>query len=341
MTSDMLLEALGDIGEDLVFESKGKHGAERKRFVGRSVRLVAAVAAALLAFVITAVAVSTAGEGDVAGWFDGRLQSLEGNGMTVAQFEVVGELTQELGISVTDAGYTVTAETVTIGRENLVLMMSVSPVQGTVYDDCGYVFDEVWLDTLVYEMDAVPSNQGISWQFFQVDASANKAYIVVEYTGYLPLEQLSEGGYTVPLRIDVLKIYDIDDIDEAEIVEGQWELEITLGSIDLPEIVTLPAQTAMIWSAGFFRVTKAEVYDISLSETDISYKYTKNNERLEGDLTAFVKVILKDGTIVSGGSGRGTRMGDVWCCTTDWITPVDLAEVDYIQFGRTKIPVEY
>lgn len=341
MTSDMLLEALGDIGEDLVSEAKEGHEMEEKSSVRRPVKLLFAVAAALLALVVTAVAVSMSGKGDVAGWFDGRLRSLEGTGMTEAQLEVVDELTQELGISVTDAGYTITAETVTVGRENLVLVISVSPEQGTVYDDHGYVFDEAWLDTLVYETDAVPSHQGISWQFYQVDASANKAYIVMQYTGYLPLEQLSEGGHTVQLSIDVLKIYDMDGIGEAEIVEGQWDLEIPLESIGLPEIAVLPTQTATIWSVDFFRVTKAELYDISLSETDISYKYSKNNEWLEGDLTASVKVILKDGTVVPGGSGRGTRVGDVWCCTTDWATPVDLAEVDYIQFGWTKIPVKY
>lgn len=340
MTSDMLLTALGEIGEDLVAEAR-EGGAARKRSPRRYAKLLVAAAAAILVMATIAIAATTGPDDPVAAWFDGRLQSLSGGTMSSAQVALVDELTQELGVSVTNAGYTVTAETVTVGREGLTLLFSISPVEGSLDPLLKYNISLRDTETMLDGQVVEGSHMG-NTKFYRLDEEENKAYVIMDYAGDIPEEAAMADRFELDIQVEQLTISSEDFQKDGTYVNGNWDMTIPLKVNAWPETIELPDTTVRMWSIRylFFLPAKAEVYDISLSETDMNYTYSSKNKRLQdGGLISFAQVVLKDGTVIPSDRGGSHRQGDTNTCTNEWVVPVDLSEVAYVQFGQTKIPV--
>ena len=135
-------------------------------------------------------------------------------------------------------------------------------------------------------------------------------------------------------------------------------VELTLLS---SETVKLQSQLAELETEGLTWSTRAEdelrgeVYDVtntveemSLSPLSLSYRYTttlpKDNSWIDAGLGP-VELILKDGTEIPCIHGHDTDVGDPQAGTRElegfivFDQPLDLSQVDYVQYGDNKIPV--
>ena len=97
----------------------------------------------------------------------------------------------------------------------------------------------------------------------------------------------------------------------------------------------------------FYDVTNT-VKQMSLSPLSLSYRYTttlpKDNSWIGAGLGP-VEIILKDGTEIPCVHGHDTDVGDPQAGTRElegfivFDQPLDLSQVDHLQYGDNKIPV--
>ena len=90
------------------------------------------------------------------------------------------------------------------------------------------------------------------------------------------------------------------------------------------------------------------VKQMSLSPLTLSYRYTttlpRDNSWIDAGLGP-VEIVLKDGTVISHLRGCDTEIGALQSNTRElegymiFDQPLDLSQVDYLQYGDNKIPI--
>ena len=111
MNSDIMIDAIGMISDSVILDAKeyeNKASSFRKR------RLIAVLAAVMLALALSVTALAAAGAlQGILGWFGDLWESATGKVLSEAQAQTIMELTGELDLSAEDNGVTVTAKSVT------------------------------------------------------------------------------------------------------------------------------------------------------------------------------------------------------------------------------------
>ena len=115
------------------------------------------------------------------------------------------------------------------------------------------------------------------------------------------------------------------------------------------------AVDGLTWSSQAEDEFRNKVYDVtntveemSLSPLTLSYRYTttlpRDNSWIGAGLGP-VEIVLKDGTLISHPHGCDTDIGDTRTGTRElegymiFDQPLDLSQVDYVQYGDNRIPV--
>lgn len=198
-------------------------------------------------------------------------------------------------------------------------------------------------DTFGYQLDFRPLPDS--------EPNDNVKEFVAQFTN------LSDGG--IALNDGVSKVLTVrglwtQDSDKGytPIFTGTFAFDIGLNfQSQLAELET----EGLTWSTQAEDELRGEVYDVtntveemSLSPLSLSYRYTttlpKDNSWIGAGLGP-VEIILKDGTEIPCVHGHDTDVGDSQAGTRElegfivFDQPLDLSQVDHLQYGDNKIPV--
>ena len=338
----------------------------RKRGFKPARLLVAAAVAA--AFTVSALAAGRL----LGGELFGDVFSRGNDSLTPGQMETIDRLVQTFEgqdgaapAAVTDNGASITPLAALADGNIYYLRLRVEAPEGTALPDldwerdgaCYQLFGPEAADRLTLEpaQGAYPADAfGYQLDFRPLPDSEpndNIKEFVVQFAN------LSENGITLndgvskQLTIHGLWTQDSDKV-YTPIFTGEFAFDIGLNFQS--QLLDL-AVDGLTWSTRAEDEFRGVAYDVtntvkqmSLSPLSLSYRYTttlpKDNNWIGAGLGP-VEIVLKDGTAIPCIHGCDTDVGDSQTGTRElegfvvFDQPLDLSQVDYVQYGENKIPV--
>ena len=295
-----------------------------------ALRAAAAVLAAAVLLTVGGVALS--GQPAVRAWFDRYWQAIAGKPMEEGQSLLLQGLTQTIGVSDTENGVTVTADSAVVGDDSFWLLLKVSgPELSTRY---GYTFGN---DTLTLTPDPAEAGGTFSWGLESHGVNADgEAELLLQYS------YQQETGPNTPWTEDLTVTLRLRDLirgrstgADATVATGTWELNFTLRSGDVAT-VSLP-DTWVECTDGQEGTQRLLLRDITLTATGI--RFSSRGGEFHGAMEP--TLLLADGTEVGYGDGSGTPREDGLGMyhSFHWQVPVDLTQVSAVRICDTVIPV--
>lgn len=307
-----------------ILNRKKRHRHYVRRFSG------ALVAAVLMAALLGCGVVATVYGDSIQNWFSHYWEAITGQPMSERQSAIIDHLTQEIGLSQTVDGITVTVDSATVGESSFYLLLR---AEGVKFNRrYGYSFDSFGLE-LSSEYRGM-SSYGYNYLGLDGDGAVLLLF-QSEYAG-------GEASLTdtSPLEVDLtLSDLRISGNRGRIIAQGPWTFSFTLDRSQPPERVELPDTTVYVpkWDAE--QVFPLLLTHLSVSNTGIGFQYTSLEDFHAGELRP--TVILKNGTEISDGGGLGNAIDNykAMLYSYNWLVPVDLDEVACIRIGKTEIPL--
>ena len=294
----------------------------------------AALIAAILVLALTGTTLAAVGvPGTIKGWFVREWAELSGGEMSDEQLSLIDELTQQVGVSDTSGGVTVTLDSVTSGDSALWLLLKVD-LGVDRQEDYLYNFNGVDLE-FTPDPDQVDTPGGYGWDFPYVGvAEDGKLTLLMRYTIDLIGEASLLDGCQADLHLGDLLWGD------SVVQEGEWDLSFTLEPT-VQTILTLEEIEVPAYDDEAKGNTTVELRDVRISATGIRYTQAAEDQMSRPMLEGLV---LKVGTEVSysGGAARWTDETEKgrWASDFYWKLPVDLSQGEGVRFGDTVIPLD-
>lgn len=305
--------------------------AERKK---RRRMPEAAVIAAVLVLALAGTTLAAAGvPGTIKGWFIQQWGEVSDQEMNEQQLALIDQLTQQVGVSDTSGGVTVTLDSVTCGDSTLWLLLKVDR-ETDRQEEHLYNFRNVELE-FTPDPDQVDTPGGYGHDYAYVGvAEDGMLTLLMRYTVDLTGEASLLKGCRVNLRLEDLLYGD------SMAREGAWNLSFTLEPTE-QTVLTLERITVPARDDETREETTVELRDVRISATGIRYTQAAEDQMRRPMLEGLV---LKDGTEVSysGGAARWTDETEKgrWASDFYWKLPVDLSQVEGVRFGDTVIPLD-
>ena len=331
MTTEYLLRQMGTIDPAFIEEAAPGWGRRSSR------RVVAVILAAALALLLVSCGVAAAIYGDsIQNWFSHYWEAVTGREMGEGQTAIIDHLTQEIGLSQTMDGITVTVDSATVGDDCFYLLLR---VEGADFSKrYSYGFREVDVELSPDPIEEEGGLGGFGVNFHGIDGDG-AALLILDWN------YSAESGFsrdTRPLEI-LLTLSDFGrDIHVAEreiFAEATWEFAFTLDRSNAPQVLELPDTEVQMTDLKKQESVSVPITDIQLTSTGI--RFCCDDQGGVFAISAYIKVFLKNGASVNIGGGVGTRLEDseILSCSYPWSVPVDLEEVAGIQIGDTYISV--
>ena len=342
-----LFNSLGAVNEAFVEAADADRARKKRSRLSKTARLAILAAALAALLVVSAVAAQTrrSTESGVIGWFDTLSERQGAAPLTDAQKSAITALTCPGGISDTASGITVTAESLTVGRFSVSVLLSVASEEGMLDPEATYRF-EMYRCVPEIQTDRMTAF-GFSQSFYLFDPESEKAYIVLSFDAdELIMEGIKSAG-SLPIQLEDLQLLN-NAGDVLDTINGHWELPLSLSAsqtLETVEFDELSVHPYLCFSYPFsFRLPgRMTLRDVSITEADISFRF---DAKYAQDLTIFgksvamrflpVSAVLKNGAFSPTGGAVSSNDGEFLCCYR-WEVPISLTEVDYIRFGSTKI----
>lgn len=338
----------------------------RKRGFKPAHLLVAAAVAA--AFTVSALAAGRL----LGGELFGDVFSRGNDSLTPGQMETIDRLVQTFEgqdgaapAAVTDNGASITPLAALADGNIYYLRLRVEAPEGTALPDldwerdgaCYQLFGPEAADRLTLEpaQGAYPADAfGYQLDFRPLPDSEpndNVKEFVVQFTNLSDDGIALNDGVSKQLTIHGLWTQDSDKV-YTPIFTGEFAFDIGLNFQS--QLLDL-AVDVLTWSTRAEDEFRGVAYDVtntvkqmSLSPLSLSYRYTttlpKDNNWIGAGLGP-VEIVLKDGTAIPCIHGCDTDVGDSQTGTRElegfvvFDQPLDLSQVDYVQYGENKIPV--
>ncbi len=324
-----------------------------------AVGLAAAVLAVILATSALAVAVSPG----LRSWFAQQWGERTGGEISENQALLIDSLTQQVGQSATDNGVTVTVDSITVGSDNLWVLLE---AEGLDFDERKvYTFDGTSVE--IAPDPAKGEIGGASYSVGSIGVTESGAVrMLLDYSAIISSRnQLTDGGYTLELVFKDLSRVQSGASENEILCPGTWTFSIPLTVESVAQAITIDSAVVKGWvsevadggetvdSEALEGVTVEPspadfmLRDIQVTATGLSFYTTYSDyeaaERVQMTALSHLEaaVILSDGTEVVSGSGGGSRTEDGgWYCTSQWPAPIDVEDVVALRIGETEIPVK-
>ena len=338
----------------------------RKRGFKPAHLLVAAAVAAALSVSALAAGRLLGGE------LFGDVFSRGNDSLTPGQMETIDRLVQTFEgqdgaapAAVTDNGASITPLAALADGNIYYLRLRVEAPEGTALPDldwerdgaCYQLFGPEAADRLTLEpaQGAYPADAfGYQLDFRPLpdsEANDNVKEFVVQFTNLSDDGIALNDGVSKQLTIHGLWTQDSDKV-YTPIFTGEFAFDIGL---NFQSQLLYLAVDGLTWSTRAEDEFRGVAYDVtntvkqmSLSPLSLSYRYTttlpKDNNWIGAGLGP-VEIVLKDGTAIPCIHGCDTDVGDSQTGTRElegfvvFDQPLDLSQVDYVQYGENKIPV--
>lgn len=332
MNAKKFSDALGEMDSRYVEEALSYHTRVRR------VRYFpAAAAAAVLALLLMGAGVITAiYGGSIQSWFDHQWEIMTGQQMSSGQSAVIDHLSQEVGISRTAGGLTVTVDSATIGYDNFFLLLR---VEGMPFARrYGYTFENILLEV---DPDPIQESGGMrscGFQYYGVDGDGAALFLVEHsYAG-----EMVRGRDTRPLDVALtLKNFGKRLRTEKLVAEGEWSFHFSLDRSQPIPVIRLPDTEVLVPDRETGNLSSVTVRRLELTSTGLAFQY--NRPRGDLSLDEDVSAVLRSGEQIRAKSGSGVVMEDgvTLNCAYQWPIPFDTGEITCVQIGETQIPVPH
>ena len=337
MTTDLLLDAIGTIDDTIILDAKNYHilseaKNEKKR------RTAVLVAAILVALLVTS-AFAAAYFSGLLGWFENQWKSHSGQELNPSQVQVINELIADAGQYAEDNGITVTVESILVGATNVRVLLSVEIDGVTLSQDYQYRFNDFFAVVSPTPLEeGAGGDLGVSANFYMVDSAANKAYIVLNYSGSIGIGINLQSGYTMDIMLSDVVMREKNSSANLETYKGNWNISISLDSSVMSEIISIDHAPVIVNVATFGLKEQANIIlsEISITASGISFSHDTKKE-----YSFDIEAVMKDGTVVKTVDGGGYLRPDQknFARTFNWLIPIDVQELSSIRICDSSIKI--
>lgn len=340
MNSKDLYRGFGEVDDDILerSEAAGAGGKAAHGSIPLNRRLTAALAAAILALLLMGAGIMAVLYVDgIQDWFGFAWETRTGQPMNEGQLAVIDHLSQEIGVSRTIDGVTVTVHSAAVGDDCFFLLLKVGGLQFSSKHSCDFEDAAMEMEPNLIENGGLA---GFGLEYLGLDGDGCALLLLDHsygrYTGY--------QKDTQPLKVELTLRNVMRDghTDRKKVLaEGEWFLSFEIDRSRPPEVILLP--DTPVW--GQIRETgeKAPITltDIELTNTGLRFQY----EDAEGTMSLFqreIEAVLKNGETIWAKSGVGVPINGFAAMSYSyhWFVPVDLDEVASVRVGGRQIPVQ-
>lgn len=346
MTSEKLLEAIGNINSEAIWDAKkdiwgrsnSKHRASGRRF---ATILIAAVL--LMALAVTALAYFGVGE-----WFKSFFAEHSGGKLSPDQQQYIDENAVGIGQSVTMDGYTVTVNSAICDEQTLYITINIVAPEGVKIDmdseKGSLFFDEVKCkSTGTYTQTGHLSSMGRTWYPLEDgDGKENTATLLMreQYVMSADSNRVYTDGEIWRLELAELQTQtNAPYYDEViTLIEGGWSFEFPLTEMS-GEVEMISSPVVCVAQSGGEMGSKESVemmvdsFVLRPFSVTLRYSFIPGNRPEAVDILD-VYLVMKDGSTViarprsGGGAGAVGSNGGTMSYVFD--APVMLDEVAYV-----------
>lgn len=341
MNEMMLFTSMNAIDDDILLRSEeGIVNRSTDVHKKRSRRISAVlIAAALAALMMGAGLAAILYGNNIQSWFSHYWEQITGQEMSDKQTTLIDHLSQEIGLSHTVDGVTVTVDSAAVGMDNFYLLIRVEGVK--LSNRHSYGFRHFDMTVSPDPLEALGGMGSYGLQFHGLDGDG-AAILLIDY------DYVTKKGYVEDSRpLDIT--LSLDDFskdphnDYRKILgEGRWEFSFTLERNQMPQQIDLPDQEVLVidlQEREQYTQVSVPFTNIVLTNTGIQFAYDFQNGSLDFD--GRVRIHLNNGQSigVSGGTGVPLEDSGLLYCSYKWMIPVDLDEVAKVSLGKTVIIV--
>lgn len=304
---------------------------QRRKRSGHYVRRLSGTLAAaiIIAALLGCGVVATVYGDSIQSWFSYYWQAVTHQPMSEGQAAVIDHLTQEIGLSQTVDGVTVTVDSATVGESSFYLLLR---AEGVKFNRrYGYSFDSFGLE-LSSEYRGISS---YGYNYLGLDGDG--AVLILFQSEYAGGEASLTDASALEVDLTLSGLRSFGNRGKQLIAQGPWPFSFTLDRSQPPERVELPDTTVYMRKWDSEQTLPLFLTHLSVSNTGIGFQYTSPEDFDAGELRP--TAVLKNGAEVSDGGGLGNALDGhgTFLYSYTWFVPVDLDEVACIRIGSTEI----
>jgi len=323
----------------------------------RKHRLPVALVAALLALLLMGAGVVAVIYGDsIQSWFSYNWERLTGQPMSQKQTAIIDHLSQDIGLSQTVDGVTVTVDSATVGEDVFYLLVKVEGLPFSMRH--GYHFEQFHVELTPDPLEDSSGMGAMGLNLHGVDGDGAAVFLLEhEYSSHDGFEAETSPVEVMVYMKDLLR----GGQKEKLVAEGEWEFSFTLDRSAIPPSVSLPDTmvTALNDANEYISLLHTEIVLSSTSlrfchefdgflgpHNSIDYMgYVDTPPELEEQVGMLMipqsYALLENGAMVGLGSGLGVPLKDegLMSHVFHWKVPINPDEVSVIIIGQTEIPV--
>lgn len=335
MNSKKFSAAMGEIDDKYISE------AIAYKFQSASPRLrrrfpAALIAAVLALFLMGAGVAAVIYGGSIQSWFGHYWQAVTGQGMSKGQAALIEHLSQEIKLSQTVGGVTVTVDSATVGDDSFFLLLRVEGLRFSKRHS--YSFSGIDMEVKPDPLETGGGIGGFGVQYHGLDGDG-AVLLLMDYS-YASRSGYERDTSPIDVRLSLENLLESAHTDGRKtLAEGQWSFLFSLDRSHFPETVRLPDTEVMVMDLNRQgqELVPVMIKDIELTSTGLRFQYDCE----EGTLSLEAHIILNNGITIENSGGFGTPLedGHTLNCSHQWQVPVNLDEVSAIRIGETEINV--
>lgn len=329
------LSAFGEINEayiETAAATVGNAGTASPRFKRKMTVLL--IAAAVCLCLMGAAAVGVMYGDSIQSWFSHEWALITKRGMSQGQLAVIDHLSQDINISKTVDGVTVTVDSATVGDDTFYLLLRAEGVKFS--SRYYYGFRDFRMELSPDPREERGTFGGDGFQYVGRDGDGAALFLMsFNYAGGGDAER-----DTSPLQVTLtLKDLFRDAAREKTIQKGEWVFTFTVDRSQPLEAVALPDIRVELTDRNTHEKIPVWLRDIRV--TSVGIRFRQDSASGTFFYADGLRVILKNGAEVGRASGFGTPLENTEAIeySYQWQFPVDLDEAAYICIGDTRLPL--
>jgi len=333
-----LYNGFSEVDDDILQRSEN---ATVPRTVPRRRRLSFVLIAAILALLLmgSGIMVTILGD-DIQDLYSLFWEKVTGQSMSDQHIALIDRLSQEIGISETVDGVTVTVDSATVGTQDFSILLR---AEGLDFSKRRvYGFDETKLNMDPKTLEDVSLSTSYSYRFLGFDADG--AILMLIQGHYTVKEPFRKEPPPLTVTLSMTNFVQSPWSDNRfPLAEGVWEFTFSMDrhELDLRELPDTQVTGVDYSNKNTPAETPVTLTNIVLTNLGLSFRYDRQDGNVSLDIHIFdVKLVLDSGQeIVPISSSESDLQAKSGYCTYTWMFPANLDEVATLEIGDAVIPI--
>ncbi|MDO4810688.1 MAG: DUF4179 domain-containing protein [Eubacteriales bacterium] len=198
-----------------------------------------------------------------------------------------------------------------------------------------------WVDLIVDQKSGKPISGTSDCTWSDPVPGDNSLNVVISYVAQVKVASFSKSN---DIRVCIHNIWlQNQDKEYSVFLEGDWTFDFSLQNTTPKEIDVkgLDVNAMLNGKTVEWEDMSITLKDMILSPfyLEVSYNYTSPDKDNVLPTPGTVQIVMKDGSIIKTNMGNGIDTASGSRTVYILTAPIDLSNVDYVQFGNQEIPV--